>query len=210
MSISLNFSELIKKNKIVIQNTYLREIILKFNLTIYQNIHQIEEVILQNQNFSKIIIIDEYQNYFILCFNSKIILIKRNPNDETEKTILQNFLMKYSTFNQYFIQNVDISKPKSLTENNFLIEIQNFEKELDRIKICNSKIYDFNINDIWSMITRSLSGFLIKQGYENSLNNENNYDFGQINEYHEQYKNLKNKNFVEIRNLGKGRKLSSS
>lgn len=119
MSISLNFSELIKKNKIVIQNTYLREIIFKFNLTIYQNIHQIEEVILQNQNFSKIIIIDEYQNYFILCFDSKIILIKRNPNDETEKTILQNFLMKYSTFNQYFIQNVDILKPKSLTEKFF-------------------------------------------------------------------------------------------
>ena len=164
--------------------SYFSQIICKFSFMFYPNINLVEEENCKHINASEIIVIDKYQkkgqNYFILCFDSKIIIIKRNPKEETEEIVLPNILEKHPNFNVYYLQNIlekhtdfdDIENKKS-AELECLFHIQNTE----------FKIKNENMKNFIDIISGCLFSYLMNC-IKNKEPRESNYDtFSSNNTY---------------------------
>lgn len=177
------FNTFFKKHNIKTQNKFLQEILNKFDFYFINDI-KTEDEILQGQNESKIIIIDEYQekngnNFFFICFDYIVKIINQNQK------ILNKFLSKQHDSEKYYL------KQELNTEANiFAHEIENFSKKFE---IINSEFQKF-----WELIVNCISGFLIKKSYKN---HKNKNDEKTNKKFLEGKKKL---NFIKLREIGQG------
>lgn len=156
----IEFQKRIATKKIDTENKFFHNIL--YNLHFYYWIdNQIEKNILQLQNNSKIIIIDEYQEgeniYYIVCFDYNLIIC--NQAQES------NLLLKHNDSKHYFLKNQLLFGSNSfLADSIFMHEIKNFSS---KFQIINREFIAF-----WKSIVNCISGFLIKKAYDNSKSND--------------------------------------
>lgn len=181
------FNTFFKKHNIKTQNKFLQEILNKFDFYFINDI-KTEDEILQGQDESKIIIIDEYQekngnNFFFICFDYIVKIINQNQK------ILNKFLSKQHDSEKYYL------KQELNTEANiFAHEIENFSKKFE---IINSEFQKF-----WELIVNCISGFLIKKSYKNHKNKNDEKTNKKFLEGKEKIESFDN--FIKLREIGQG------
>ena len=135
----------------------------------YPNISQLKKEVFKHRNSPEIMIIDKYENkdnkYFILCFDFKIIIIDQQSKDNSDEQFLKSILSKHHTFNKYFLLNDEDANPESGSEK--ILSLYTLNK-FNNFLINQKHIFNSTIQDIWRIITRCLSAFIIKKGQENS------------------------------------------
>lgn len=165
------------KKEIRMKNKKLEKILYKFNFSFNHN---------KIGNFcqSKIIVIDKIQGndnkeYYLVCFDYKLIIINRNKDE----AYFNEFLSNNIDSKKYFLMNYNEEN------NNLTQEIFNFSVEF--------QMENFRYQCFWNKVMKCLSGFLIREGYKNSLKE------------HKQNKNKKeefdisNHNYIKIREIYK-------
>lgn len=132
-----------------------------------------EDKINENLKKQRLIIIDEYEHsnakYYIICFKKTLITmnekdIKNNIDFFKIIQISNIYLFKDQTSRNIFEQD----RTNDPNKYNFILfdsikkeEILKFQKEF--------LITNRNIIDFWKTISRSISGFLIGEAYENTF-----------------------------------------
>ena len=192
------FQKYLKKEDNCLINEHLKDILDKFEFIYYPDILQSEKKAKQYESNSKIIVIDEYMEdsikYYILCFDYKLIILPQEDN--TDDLILPSIFTRFEDSNKYFIQNCYTQFETDTRNENFFNEIRNFSKEF---MISNEKVQHF-----WSIVVNCLSGFLIKKGYQNSLNKHEKYLNDDFVEYKEEHSRIVDKSYIKLRDLGQG------
>ncbi|KAK8876627.1 hypothetical protein M9Y10_006845 [Tritrichomonas musculus] len=158
-----------KNHQILFSNKNFQSIFDNFRFFLIDDENQYTKDILLIQNKRKIIIIDERefmgQNYFIVCFEETIMIICANNLDQMKIFFNKNkdsdiFALDKSSFNTFSSQ---ITDNQSIF--NFSIIDQTFTSEITTL-LRSFKVT--NNSNIWNLIRRSLSGYLIKKAYQNS------------------------------------------
>lgn len=194
MSLQESFSEFdtrFKANRIETQNKYLQELFKKLSFLFVSDIKN-EDDILQIQNESKIIIIDEYQEtnnkkYFFVCLDYKLIIFDQNQN-------FDQFLSQQQNSNKYYLKQNPMSETEKNDNDLFLYEINNF---CEKFKIQNHKLQRF-----WQLIVECISGFLIKKSYQNHKNKDDEKSKKKFLEEQEKIESIDS--FITLRELGRG------
>mgnify|MGYP001029950258 FL=1 len=179
-----------KNHSIKMQNKYLQDIFYMFSFYYITDIQNKDEII-QVQNESKIMIIDEYQDtdtnkYFFACFDYKIIIYQ---NQET----LNEFLSKHQDYDKYFLKRNPITGLKH-DDDIFMYEINNFCEKFG--------IFNSNLQMFWRLIYRCISGFLIKKSYKNHQIKNHKNSNKKFLEGQEKIESIDR--FIILREIGRG------
>ena len=156
--------------------------------------------IFEKMDQSKVVVIDQLEEFFIVCFKKILILINKdnlhflNPLFIRNSSIIFRFL---SHPDPIYIEKTEIKNDQIDTSNDtdFKNEIYQFNKIFTF-----DHIIDQSFQKIWRVVQSCISGYLIMQSYEISVKNrlknlENKQDSTSIQP-------ISQNEYVEIRNIG--------
>ena len=195
----IDFSNDIKNSTIHFSNQQLDNIIRNYSFIAIPN--DIEKL-KQNLSSSSIMMIDYYEKsddkFFIICIENFIIFISKSslPLLSTIFTNDANLSVCFmsdskSHFEQFFNVKFNEIEYDSVFQN----EIYNFNQFFYV-----PRTYSHSHVQIWNIIRSTVSGYLIKRGYQKSMKNRLNEKIKKDSFI----KNLKDDDFINLRNVGSG------
>lgn len=140
-------------------------------------------------------------NYFILCFDRKIIIIHQSKLQQFQTYFLNNLDSQFFFLNEaeiLFDKQISFRYQKvNINEENFNEEISSFTQGIDIVTKLKS-IYDF-----WSLFNKCLFAFLIRKSYQKNSYNHTTYYLQNKNIFTEN-KTFSQGDFIKLRYVDSG------
>ena len=201
----LEIVQLLKKEKIQINNKSLNEILKNFSfLHVSENLIIQEENnnIVQNIKDSKLLVFDKTDdgNYWIICFKNTIIITNQSNLFYLNELFSQNLNLKICYLSQI--------KETSSDKNPYLLQFKETICKSDEIQAFEAHFSLQNslkssINKEWCKIKKCISAFLIKQSYL-SISNSRINDFYKNKDEPIKEKDINEDDCITLRNIGIG------